>query len=97
MCLSTATLRGHGNNVVAADDEDALVLDQLTILDKEDTSVDVEDFALSTFAAMLLDIVFVPDFVTITVGGYSEAVLAHGLRHSGMKQLANIAVLIDDI
>lgn len=95
--MSPTTLRSHGDDVGAADNENTLVFNQLAVLDEENTSVDVQDFALSTFTAMLFNVVFVPDLVAITVGGYSETILAYGLRHSSVEELTNIAVLINHI
>lgn len=61
MCLSTTALRCHSDDVVAANHEYTLILDQLAVADEESTTVNEEDFSLAAFATILLDIVFVPD------------------------------------
>jgi hypothetical protein len=95
LSLGASTLCRHGDDVVAPYHEDTLILHQFAIPDEENTTVNVKDLALSTFATILLDVVFLPDLRPIAIGRYSVLVTADNLRYLGMKECANVAFLID--
>jgi hypothetical protein len=95
LCLSTTALCCHCDDVVAANHEDTLVLDQVAVSHEESPPVDVEDFALSTFTAVFLDIVVVSDLGTVAVCCYSVLVPVDHLRYLGVEECANVALLID--
>jgi hypothetical protein len=94
--LSATALRSHGEDILTANHENTLVFNKLAILNKKDTSVNVEDLAGSVISAVFFDIVIMSDFRAITISGYSVAVSASNLRYLGMKEGAYIAVLVDD-
>jgi hypothetical protein len=95
LCLSATALCCHGDNIVTASHKDALVLDQVTVPDEEGTSVDVENFALSAFTTVLLDIVIVPNLGPVAVSCHSVFVSADNLRYLSMEECANVALLVD--
>jgi hypothetical protein len=96
LCLSAATLGSHSKDILTANHEYTLVLNQLTVLNKEDTPVDVQDLARSVISAVFFNIIIVSDFGSVTISGYSVAVSASNLRHLGVKKGAYVAVLVDD-
>jgi hypothetical protein len=95
LCLSATALCCHSHNIVAANHEDTLVLNQVAVPHKEGTAVDVEDFALSAFTTVFLDIVVVSDLGAVSVCCYSVLVPANNLRYLGMEECENFALLID--
>jgi hypothetical protein len=95
--LSAATLCSHGDDVRTSDNEYALVLNELTISYKKSTTVDVDDFALSAFTAVLFNIVLMSDLGTVTVCCYGVFVSADNLRDLGVEQCSNVSLLINDL
>lgn len=77
--LSTTALCRHGDDVVTADHKDTLVLDKLTVPDKECTPVNVQNLALSPFTAVLLNVVLMSDFRSVAIGRYCVFVSADNL------------------
>jgi hypothetical protein len=57
--------------------------------------VDIEDFALSAFTTVFLDIVVVSDLGTVAVCCYSVLVPTDNLRYLGMEECENLALLVD--
>jgi hypothetical protein len=58
--------------------------------------MDVKDLALSSFATVLFDVVFVPDLGAIAIGCNGILVPTNNLRDLGVKKCSDIALLIDD-
>lgn len=96
LCLGSTTLSGHSEDACASDDEDALILDQLAVLNEEYAPVNVKDLALSVLTAILLDVVFMPYFRSIAVCGYSIPISTGNLGNLGMEECAHITLLIND-
>jgi hypothetical protein len=96
LCLCATTLRCHGDNIRAANHKYTLVLDQLAVSNEQSTAMDVEDLALSAFATVLFDVVFVPDFRAVAVSCNGILVPANDLRDLGVKESSHIALLIDN-
>jgi hypothetical protein len=57
--------------------------------------MDVDDFALSVFAAVLFDVVFMSDLRTIAIGRYRMFVSANNLRYLSMQQCSHVSLLVD--
>jgi hypothetical protein len=57
----TTALRCQGDNVGAADSEDACILEHLSGMDEEDTTMNVQHPTLASFSAMLFHGIVVPD------------------------------------
>jgi hypothetical protein len=96
LCLRTTALSRHGDNVRAAHYKDALVLDEFAVADEKSATMDVDDLALSTFATVFLDIVFMPDLGPVAVGCNGMLVPADNLRYLGVEKCSNIALLVNN-
>ena len=96
LCLSATALCSHGEDILTANHEYTLVLNELTILNEEDTSVDVEDLARSVVSAVFFDIIVVSDFGAVAISSYSVAVSASNLRYLRVEKGAYVAVLVDN-
>lgn len=97
LSLRSSALGGHSKNACAADDEDTLVIDQLAVLDKQCTPVDVEDLALSVLTAVLLDIVVVANFRPIAVCSHGVPISACHLRDLCVEKRAHITLLVHNL
>jgi hypothetical protein len=95
--LRATTLCSQGDNIGAADNEDTLVLDEFAIPYKEGTAMDIDDLALTAFATVLLDVVFVPDLRSVAIGSNSVLIPAHDLRHLGVQECSHIALLVNNL
>jgi hypothetical protein len=95
--LSTTTLSSHSDDVRAANNEYALVLNEFAIPYKQSATVDVDDLALTALAAKLLDIVLMSDLRTVAIRSNSVFVSADNLRYLGVQQSAYISLLINNL
>lgn len=73
------------------------MLDQFPVLHKQNASVDVKDFALSVLAAILLDIIIVSNFGSVTIRSYSVPVSTCDLRNLSVQECAYVAPLVQDL
>jgi hypothetical protein len=85
LCLSPPTLRSHGEDARASDDEDTLVFNKFAVLYEQNTPMNVENFALSILTTILFDVILMPNFGSVTIGGNSVSIPAGDLRHLGME------------
>ena len=95
--LRSSTLGGHGQDACAADDEDALVFDEFTVLNEKCAPVDVKDLALSVLATVFLDVVVVSNLRAIAVRSHRVSIPACHLRDLRVEKCAYIALLVYDL
>jgi hypothetical protein len=81
LCLRASTLRSHGDDIRAADDEDTLVVNLLAVPDEQRASVDVDDLALTAFTAEFFHVIVLPDLRSVTIGRDSMFIPTNDLRY----------------
>jgi hypothetical protein len=60
--LGTAALCSHSDDIGAANHEDSAVLNQFSILDEENTTMDINDSSLTAVPTVLFNCIVVPNF-----------------------------------